>query len=245
MEHKMNFDTTRQLLDSLSDLVDIRKVTLRTEGCKDWKGQPYTSDYVTIEEEHRIGFEVFENEIIAYYFADHCHFEDYTSADPGEEPTYVTRAIEFFRQFFTLPLQCVEKRRGNTVVRSEWFRQLPDGKKISCGGPCYAHFLANLFGRKSTSVTMWKYVKDLGKFVSIPDDTIDVLYYDWDILIYIRKVDNAYSYQIERFFVDEGSGECYWLDIESKQVSFFDSAESAKKAAKEEAKRYCHDNPVR
>ena len=74
----MNFETTAILLDELKTYIENSIVDISTEN-KDWRNRDYKSDLVTIDAENQVGFEVFDNEIIVYYFTDHYHFEDYSS----------------------------------------------------------------------------------------------------------------------------------------------------------------------
>lgn len=84
----MNFETTTQLIDILKPHIVAGKITTSTEN-KAWKGRSYKSDYVTIDERNNVGFEVFDNEIIVFYFTDHVHFENYTSELEEGEDDYI------------------------------------------------------------------------------------------------------------------------------------------------------------
>ena len=66
------YPETKHILDALGDIIDPRHISIFTENTS-WRGRPYRSDYVIIEQEHNIGFEVFHNEIIACYFGDHTY----------------------------------------------------------------------------------------------------------------------------------------------------------------------------
>ena len=74
----MNYETTKELLEVIDQYIENANITISTEN-QDWKGEKYESDFVTIDEKNSVGFEVFDNEIIVFYFTDHCHFEDYSS----------------------------------------------------------------------------------------------------------------------------------------------------------------------
>ena len=70
-----------------------------------WRLKKYISDSVTIDEENHVGFEVFDNEIIFFYFTEHCHFEDYTSDLEDDEPDYTERAKAFLSICFRVKLR--------------------------------------------------------------------------------------------------------------------------------------------
>ena len=74
----MNFKITNELIDTIKPYTENAIITLSTDN-KDWKDRDYKSDFVTIDEKNNFGFEVFDNEIIVFYFTDHYHFEDYSS----------------------------------------------------------------------------------------------------------------------------------------------------------------------
>ncbi len=75
-----------------------------------WRGKKYKCDYVQIIKNDNIRFEVLENEVIAFFFIDHIHFEDYSFELEDGQPDYISRAQEFFEKLFTLP---IERKRFN------------------------------------------------------------------------------------------------------------------------------------
>lgn len=227
---------TEQILDALLDVCELRHISISTENT-DHRGRPYRSDLVVIESEHKIGFEVFDHEIIAFYFNDHHHFEDYTSDLSDDEPNYIQRAIEFLRRFFTSPLQFLEKRKGRHIIRSEWFFLLPDGRKESIAGPWLERPFTNPFTKPSISLTNWYYNKFSGHFYATVENDIvtKVIEARWDILLEIHQKGSSYTYSIMQWIFDDHEMDWFWTQADHR-VSLFDTEEKAIQAAKEEAK---------
>ena len=231
------YPETKQILDALHDIVELRHVNITTDNT-DWRGIPYRSDYVTIEAEHKIGFEVFHNEIIVFYFGDHCHFEDYTSDLTEGMLPYPQRAIEFLRRFFTTPLQHLEKRKRNHSLRSEWFFLLSDGRKESLAGPWFGKLFTNPFTRSWIELTNWYYNKFTGKFVETEEDIVVVRIIEVRaaLLLEIYRNNTVYTYSILQHIFDEEDLFWYWSPTSSCGIHLFDTEENATKAALLEAK---------
>lgn len=230
------YPETKQILDALGETVELHHVTITTENT-DWRGRPYRSDYVVLEQEHKIGFEVFHNEIIAYYFGDHCHFEDYTSDLTEGMLPYPQRAIEFLRRFFTTPLQRLEKRKGHHLLRSEWFFLLPDGRKESIAGPWFGKLFTNPFTRPWIELTNWYYNKFTGNFYETEenDAVVRVIEVKCDLLLEIHRKNNVYTYSLIQHIFDEEDLFWYWSPKHSPGVHLFDTEERAIQAAMLEA----------
>ena len=90
----MNFEITNELIDTIKPYTENATITISTEN-NDWKGRAYKSDFITIDDKNNVGFEVFDNEIIVFYFTDHYHFEDYSSELEDGDDDYIKRA-KFF-----------------------------------------------------------------------------------------------------------------------------------------------------
>lgn len=233
----MNFADTKVVLDGISDICRLENISITCENT-DWKGRPYRSDYVILEAEHKIGFEVFENQIIAFYFGDHCHFENDSCESEDSGGSYVQRAIDFFRHFFTCTLQLLEKRKGRQLLRSEWFFLLPDGRKKSIAGQWSERLFSNPFVKPTIDLTNWRYFKTTGKFHFCSDDRsiVQVIQYDWDLLLEIHERDGRYTYTILQDTYNEDTGEFICIPAGPQGIHIFDTSEKAAKAAKEEAK---------
>ncbi|MBQ7344442.1 MAG: hypothetical protein IJW45_00075 [Oscillospiraceae bacterium] len=219
-------------MDALRDVCDLRHISVSTENT-DHRGRPYRSDFVVIEPEHKIGFEVFHNEIIVFYFNDHRHFEDYSNDLADDGPDHVQRAIEFLRRFFTSPLRSLEKRKGKHIIRSEWFFLLPDGRKESIAGPWIERIFTNPFIRPSISLTNWHYDRSRGRFYATAENDIvtKVIEARWDILLEIHKTGDVYTYSIMQRSFDEEGMDWFWMPRD-RNISFYDTEEKAIEAAK-------------
>lgn len=160
----MNYKVTEKILNSIRPVCDLSNINVLTEN-KDWRGRTYKSDYVTIIKSHNIGFEVFNNEIIAFYFTNHCHFEDYSST-PESDEDYVTKAINFLTRLFTLPVRYVKVTKGKKVRREEYFFVMPNGQEESIAGSCIQLFGGNSFAKKIVTKVTWQYDNVIGDFIN-------------------------------------------------------------------------------
>lgn len=158
----VNFKTTTELLETIDKYADVKNVKVKTENTN-WRGQKYTSDFITIDEEETISFEVFDNEIIVFFFGDHIHFEDYTSSFDYGEYDYITRAKEFFENLFTLPIKFKFVEKGGKVIRSESFFCHSNGNEESIAGVTIS-FSKNPFAKKQKREELWQFSKQLNKF---------------------------------------------------------------------------------
>ena len=102
----MNFETTSVLLEVLKPYLENTVVDVSTDNA-DWRNRNYKSDLVTIDANNHVGFEVLEKEIIAFYFTDHYHFEDYTSELQDGEENYIERAKHFLKELFEYKIRHV------------------------------------------------------------------------------------------------------------------------------------------
>lgn len=235
----MNHKATEKILNAIRPFCDLNDILISTEN-KDWRGRNYKSDYVTIIKRHNIGFEVFDNEIIAFYFTDHCHFEDYSSTTE-DDADYVTRAIDFLTRLFTLPIRYVKVTRGKRVKREEYFFVMQNGQEESMSGPCIRLFGGNPFLRKITTKVNWQYDKTAGDFINYTPKHIDP-----DAICYVTVSDNIYfeiyernavfTYVIMKKDYDDYNEMFYWIAYDDGTKSMFDSKEKAIEAAKMQIK---------
>ena len=151
-----NYRQTRELLTAISPYYEADNIVTSTENL-DWRGEKYQSDLVMLDEEHNIGFEVLDNEIIIFYFQDHVHFEDYSSELEDGEPDYVVRAKEFLVNLFTREIRIEEYYKKNELVRDSYYFIMPDGDEYI--GGTYYKFLAAVFCKKSLQkkTRVWKF----------------------------------------------------------------------------------------
>ena len=132
----MNFEITNELINTLKQYTENATITLSTDN-KDWKDRDYKSDFVTIDEKNNFGFEVFDNEIIVFYFTYHYHFEDYSSELEDGEDDYIKRAKDFLTDLFENQIKYVEIYRGKKLAtEKQTYEEMTttlDGEKASTG----------------------------------------------------------------------------------------------------------------
>ena len=115
----MNYHITEELLNVAHKLAPNSNIKITCTN-KNWRGKEYQSDLVTIDEENHIGFEVFENEIIAYYFTEHQHFEDYSFSVDADEPNFVDRTESFLNDLFTCTIRYEKQYKGNILISERY-----------------------------------------------------------------------------------------------------------------------------
>ena len=166
---KLNFEATSILLEVLKPYIENSVVDISTDN-KDWRNRDYKSDLVTIDAENNIGFEVFDNEITAFYFTDHYHFEDYTFELQNGQDNYIERAKSFLKELFENKIQHIEYYKGKSLSSEKYFIMYQDGREDKCIGNTWfglSKFI-NPFGRKSIHSTIWQFDKAKGVFTAQP-----------------------------------------------------------------------------
>ncbi len=231
----MNYITTEKILNALRPVCDLSNISITTEN-KDWKGRTYKSDYVTIIKTHNIGFEVFDNEIIVFYFTGHCHFEDYSSTHKNDED-YISSAIDFLTKLFTLSIRYSKVTRGNKIKREEYFFVMQNGQEESLAGPSLRLFGGNLFIRKIATNLTWQYDKESNDFINCTPKHIDpnAIYNETirnNIYFEIFENNGLFTYRIMKKDYDDYNGMFYWIDYSDGTKSIFDNKEKAIEAAK-------------
>lgn len=162
----MNFNATSILLDTINEYIKNSTVVIDDTQKKDYRNLTYISDYVIIDSKNDVGFEVYENEIIVYFFNEHYHFEDYTSELEDGEEDYIERAKSFLNDLFKYKICHIEYYKGKTLSSEKYFLLYNDSRKDECIGNVWyglSKFI-NPFGKKSTCSTTWKFDKAKGFF---------------------------------------------------------------------------------
>lgn len=160
----MNFEITTELLETIKSYIEKANTTIATEN-KDWKGRNYKSDFVTIDEKNNVGFEVFDNEIIVFYFTDHYHFEDYSSELQDGDDNYIKRAKDFLNELFENQIKYIEIYKGKKLATEKYYFIYSDNTEERIGGTWWGleRFL-NPFAKKIEKTTIYKFNKDKGCF---------------------------------------------------------------------------------
>lgn len=228
----MNFQTTQLLLEDLKTYCDLEDIRISTDNT-DWSGCPYQSDFVTLIECQDVGFEVFANEIIVFYFTDHVHFEDYSGDLEEGDSDYIQRAREFLKQLFTLPLRKYEIYKGKKLRGDKYYFLLPNGEEERIGGTWYGLLgLLNPFAKKRTTAETWQYDAEQKRFTSVSPWVYDpaavntiAIGSQWHIEIYENN--GVYTYQIFHLEFDDYGSRYFWLPHNEGCGSFFDTEERA------------------
>ena len=114
----MIYKTTKEILESLSPFISENDVSVSNEEHEKEDGSgKEIGDKVIIDKENNVWFEVFENEIVLFYFTDHEHFDDYMAPPKDGEPNYIQRATDFLKRLFTLRLKKTETVKGRDMLR--------------------------------------------------------------------------------------------------------------------------------
>lgn len=241
----MTFETTSVLLEVLKPYIENSVIDISTDNTGK---RNYKSDLVTIDGKNNIGFEVFENEIIVFYFTDHYHFEDYTSELQDGEKNYIERAKHFLKKLFEYKIRHVEYYKGKTLSSEKCFIMYNDGREDECIGNTWYGFskFINPFGKKSIRSTTWQFDKSKGVFTTRPPKSVDpnaieVIDINENCYIEIFKNHNAYTYDIMEINFDDYFGMYYWAPAANIIPSgFYDTKDNAINSAMEGLK--CRDN---
>lgn len=163
-----NYSITENLLNIVREFAPNSTIQISSSN-KDWQGREYKSDYITIDEKNHVGFEVFENEIIAFYFSEHHHFEDYSSSPAEDEPDFVDRMRIFLRNLLTCTIRHEKTYKGKVLIKERYIFIHKD-KTEECPAGYWIH---NLFIRvipflsKQSEYRLWKYNDQNGFFIEI------------------------------------------------------------------------------
>lgn len=164
---KLNFESTSELLGILKPYTENSFINISTDN-KDWRNCSCKSDFVTIDSKNHIGFEVFDNEIIIFYFTGHCHFEDYSSELQDGEDNYIERAKSFLKELFEYKIRRDEFYKGNTISYEKYFIMYPDSGKEKC--ICNTWFgllkFMNPFAKRTVHSKIWQFDKSKGVFIT-------------------------------------------------------------------------------
>lgn len=167
----MNYPITEDLLTIIKEFAphsDIQMETTQTT----LRGNVYKSDYILIDKKNNVGFEVFENGIIVYYFSEHCHFDDESFSLEEDAPDYMVRAKELLKKLLTCTIRCEKTYRGKTLTKEQYILVNED-KSEECPAGVWVHsILIRLvpFLKKHTDMQSWKYDVQTGVFVEEKTD---------------------------------------------------------------------------
>ena len=160
----MYFEITNELINTLKQYTENATITLSTDN-KDWKDRDYKSDFVTIDEKNNFGFEVFDNEIIVFYFTDHYHFEDYSSDLEDGDDNYIKRAKGFIVELLENKIKYIQIYKGKKLATEKYYIVYSDNTEERIGGTWWGleRFL-NPFAKKVEKTTVYIFNKANGCF---------------------------------------------------------------------------------
>ncbi|MBQ8600465.1 MAG: hypothetical protein IJ407_03690, partial [Clostridia bacterium] len=208
----------------------------------------YKSDFVSIDAKNHVGFEVFENEVIVFYFTDHSHFEDYSSELQAGEDNYIERAKSFLKELFEYKIRHVEYYKGKTLSSEKYFLLYNDDRDDECIGNTWfglSKFI-NPFGKKTMHSMTWQFDKSKGAFTtrqpkSVDPNAIEVIDISDDCYIEIFNKHNVYTYGIMEIDFDDYFGMYYWAPaVNIIPSGMYDTNDKAINAAREALK--CRGN---
>lgn len=225
----MSFNTTDLILNELLDFLKNDSVS-----CED--------DLVWIDKKHNVGFEVFDNEIIVFYFTDHEHFEDYTSEPEACGAKYVERAIEFLKNLLSCSVRHVEYYKGRTLAKEKYFFIKENGEEEYFGGTWFGlSSFINPFAKKSEQSITWIFNREKGAFMnSYPrpeksEDAVELIDVNDDCYIEIFENHGGYTYYIYESDYDDYHGIYFWSSPSyTYHNGIYDTKEKAKEYAFEE-----------
>ncbi len=235
----MKHEITKELIKAVTPYIIPDNITISTNitNCKSGK---YYSDLVTAEQKHRVGFEVFDNEIIVFYFTDHCHFEDYSSNSSDIEDNYIIRAKKFIVELFTLPIRHVETYKCDKLVSEKYYIVHPDGREESKTGVICHSIIRQLnpFIKKTTTMTTWQYDKSKEMFTNSQPKiynpkAVEVITVDNSCYVEIFESKGLFYYEVWKLYYDDYYGMNYWSVLDDGTKSIFDTKEKAVSTAKE------------
>lgn len=238
----MNYEITKDLIEAITPYIVSDNITI-SDNDMNWKGEMYHSDLVMVDQKNHVGFEVFANEIIVFYFTDHCHFENYSCDCSDIENDYIKLAQKFLTELFTLPMRHVETYRGKKLISEKYYIIHSDGREESNTGVIYHSIigLINPFVKKSIAITTWQYDKSKGMFTNsqpkiYDPKAIEVITVNDSCYIEIFEREGAFFFEIQKLYFDDYYGMYYWAPIYDKTLSLFVTKEKAINAAKENLK---------
>jgi hypothetical protein len=162
-ERDMNDPTTEYILEKLKPYAKLDGIEISTENT-DYKGRKHKSDYVCLNAEHNVGFEVYDRAIIVFYFTDHRHFDNYTEEEEDEE--YIEWAVEFLIKLFTRKVRCLEIYKGKKLATEKYYF-IKDADQEFIGGSWNGFItFINPFAKRTEKSTTWHYDADKNDFVS-------------------------------------------------------------------------------
>ncbi len=165
----MNYSVTNELLELINPYTENSSITISTKN-KNYLGEEYDSDFVSIDAEHYFCFEVLEGEIIVSYLTDHVHFSNIYNDDDEDECDYVQQAKDFLKCIFEMEIEQISTYKGKTLIREKYESVYPDGHRECISGSIIYSPLKTLmpFRKERVEVVLWKFDVSKGCFCEYP-----------------------------------------------------------------------------
>ncbi len=162
----MRHSLTREIIKSIQKYLKDGTVSVGVRSTE-WHDRNHESDKIVIDNDSSVGFEVFEDEIIVYFFSDHYHYEDYSYVLDEDDPTFSERATALIKGLLTSTVSLERTFKGSHLVSERYIFIDSDGKNASPIGAWKHHFFLriNPFVQKRIETKTWRYNKETGKFV--------------------------------------------------------------------------------
>lgn len=159
----MIYSTTRKILEELSPFIseDGLEATEELHEKEDGSGTE-TGDKIFLDKKNNVWFEVFENEIVLFYFTDHEHFDDYMTPPADGEPNYIERATDFLKRLLSLRLKKTDTVKGSDMLRVEYAFIDGDGNEEFLGGTW--KMINDGDSRPQVEVSVWKFDGNKNRF---------------------------------------------------------------------------------
>lgn len=239
----MLFETTTVLLNEIEPYVKNAVIDITSES-KDCRNRSCKFDHVNLDAKNHVGFEVFDHEIVVFYFTGHYHFEEDSSKSPKGTDDYIEQAKSFLKDLFEYKIRHIEYYKGKTLYSEKYYLCDNDNKEKKCIGNTWfglSKFIHPL-GKKSVHTTTWQFDKRKGTFTTRQPKTaapnaIEVIDISDDCYIEIFNNHNVYTYNIMELHFDDDFGMHYWAPaINLLPTGMYDTKDKATSAATEALK---------
>lgn len=239
----MHFETTEVLLNAIQPYVKNAVVDIASEN-KDCRNCSCKFDHVNLDAKNHVGFEVFEHEIIVFYFTGHYHFEDDSSLSQKGVGNYIEQAKSFLKDLFESKIRHIEYYKGKILYSEKYYLCYSDNEEKKCIGNTWfglSKFI-HPFGKKSVQATTWQFDQLKGAFTTrqpktVAPNAIEVIDIDDNCYIEIFNNHNVYTYNIMEMYFDDDFGMHYWApSINILPTGMYDTKDKAVSAATEALK---------
>ena len=194
----------------------------------------HTSDLVVIDAGNHVGFEVFENRVIVFFFTGRRQFSDHFN----QNHEYIARAVAFLKDLFEYRLLRIAFYKRERLCCEKYWLLYDDGRKKRHIATVRSRF-ANPFCSSTTRSATWHFDRAAGVFSNRqpkhPDlRAVEVVDVSDACYIELFCKNNVFSYAVMEMLFDSYSGQYYWAPAGNVLPSgLYDTREKAVAAARE------------